>query len=300
MRKFVWKEPGNGPEQSELTLRIMEMPSIFLPGELADKLDSEFYNQYESHVYTDDDLDDALRDICGSLEAEASLIIMTAHELRSNDETDADYQKRIRYNKIAETVVREYPNAYLLDTRQLIKSEEDIDSPRVNEEAARIVLALMGVSVTENLSLDPGSIDENDEKANGEIIESTEESGPVKEPEPPAEEKANAHENDEPITGAADIKPNSSAGHETPGQKPDAARRAAVTISFDMSKDHSVGINNIFKIIDFYIKNGYDVRLNKFEIMFGNDARIVFDEREGSLDITLKPEMFSTILDKLE
>ena len=62
---------------------------------------------------------------------------------------EADYQRRVRYNRIAETIVRQYPNAYLLDARQFVRDAENFDAAKVNEEAAKILLALMGITQDE-------------------------------------------------------------------------------------------------------------------------------------------------------
>ncbi|MDR1000720.1 MAG: hypothetical protein LBL96_07985 [Clostridiales bacterium] len=357
MQKFVWKEPDDGLEHPEPTRHIVDMPSVFVNSERVGQLNDDFYNKYESYVYADDDLDDALRDICGSLDSKTSLIIMTTPELQKSDGNDADYQRRVRYNKIAETIVREYPNAYLLDMRQLIKNDKDMDSQQVNEGAANVVLALMGMPIPLSGVINDGVLDDTvdvdvinkepvksgsdqygveespqeektaaDVSSTSDVIDerTVDEQALTDAVEEPLEQKEFGLEETlgelvapvaEAIVEATDKVAEFDANEPEPlrGKQPEMMPtndvdksevdvegvHSPVAISFDMSQGHSVAISNIFKIIDFYIKNGYDVRLNQLEIIFGAEARIIFDERNDALNITLKAEMFSTIIDKL-
>ncbi|MDR1559386.1 MAG: hypothetical protein LBS84_06760 [Clostridiales bacterium] len=136
--------------------------SVYLSREHLNKLDSEFFDQFQSYVYSDDELDDSLQYICDNLPAQTSLIIMTAPEVAFTrvstadgsdpDRFAADYQRRLRYNAIAEEIVVRNTNAYLLDIRGMVKSEADLTDfhvlhygPQVDYELSRVLTALLGV-----------------------------------------------------------------------------------------------------------------------------------------------------------
>ncbi|MDR2648123.1 MAG: hypothetical protein LBB94_00150 [Clostridiales bacterium] len=136
--------------------------SVYLPREHVSKLDTAFFDQFQSYVYGDDELDDSLQYICDNLPKQTSLIIMTSPEVAFTrvsaadgsdpDRFGVDYQRRLRYNAIAEEVVVRNTNAYLLDIRGLVKSEADLTDfhvlhygPRVDYELSRVLMALLGV-----------------------------------------------------------------------------------------------------------------------------------------------------------
>ena len=140
--------------------------AAYLPKEHADRLAPEFFDQFQSYVYSDDELDDSLQYICDNLPRQTSLIIMTAPEVEfarvsESDGSDpdryaADYQRRVRYNAIAEEIVVRNTNAYLLDIRALVKSEADLYdfhvlhyNPQIDYELSRVLTALMGVKMPE-------------------------------------------------------------------------------------------------------------------------------------------------------
>ncbi|MDR1542367.1 MAG: hypothetical protein LBU32_31210 [Clostridiales bacterium] len=140
--------------------------AAFIPAECASLLSGKFLEDFEPYSLSDDDLDDALQYVCDHIPKNASLIILTIPEvkfdhLKSNsfdssdvDRNAADYDRRIRYNSIAEDVVARNDNAYLLDIRNYIKSESDLEGfrlthydPSVDATLGKILMALMGVKV---------------------------------------------------------------------------------------------------------------------------------------------------------
>jgi len=138
--------------------------TVYLPKENLDNLNAKFFDQFQSYVYSDDELDDSLQYICDNLPKQTSLIIMTAPEIdftrvspsdgNDPDRFPSDYQRRVRYNAIAEEIVVRNPNAYLLDIRNLVKSEADLRdfhilhySPQIDYELSRILSALVGIKI---------------------------------------------------------------------------------------------------------------------------------------------------------
>ena len=156
------------PERSMIKYSNKTNPALhtYLPRESLDKLSTEFFDQNQSYVYSDDELDDSLQYICDNLPKQTSIIILTAPEVdftrvSINDGSDpnryaADHQRRLRYNAIAEEIVVRNTNAYLLDIRGFIKSEADLSSfnilhysPQVDYELSRIITALSGIRLPE-------------------------------------------------------------------------------------------------------------------------------------------------------
>ena len=140
--------------------------SVYIPKERLDKLNPEFFDLYESYVYSDDELYESLQYICDNLPTQTSLVILTAPEVAFTrvglsdgsdpDRYAADYQRRLRYNGIAEEIVMRNSNAYLLDIRGLVKSEADLTdfhvlhyNPQVDYELSRVLAALMDISLPE-------------------------------------------------------------------------------------------------------------------------------------------------------
>jgi len=138
--------------------------SVYIPKEHLGRFSSELVDKYESSVYDEEELKESLQYICDNLPKHTSLVLITAPEIEfarlglsetsGPDRFPLDFHRRRLYNSVAEKIVMENNNAYLLDIRNLVKTEADLKdfhilnyNPQVDYELSRVLATLMGVKI---------------------------------------------------------------------------------------------------------------------------------------------------------
>jgi len=138
--------------------------SVYIPKEHFSRFSTELADKFESSAYDEGELEDSLQYICDNLPKHTSLVIITAPEVEFTrlglsegsgpDRFPLDFHCRCLYNSVVEKIVMENNNAYLLDIRNLVKTEADLKdfhvlsyNPQVDYELSRVLATLMGVKL---------------------------------------------------------------------------------------------------------------------------------------------------------
>ncbi|MDR1914896.1 MAG: hypothetical protein LBQ68_10520 [Clostridiales bacterium] len=294
-------------EMQKFMPRRSGTPPAYLPREYLDKMTGSFFNKYENYVYSDDDFEDALREICGSLPQNTSLVIMTApetefvsHSIKEQELIVTDYQRRFRYNIIAEDIVREFPNAYLLDIRPYYQTAEDFGNRRADIEAAKVLCAIMGVepikvAIATNITdeVESQTMTKEETESKPEIAtEAESEAAIAVETKPEAAitletkpEVAVVTATDSEAVIPDNIKSLSNVSEST----------ETVNVKLDHDGDQSVLIYNIFKIMDAYLnKNPSKIELRDIDLIIGDDIYITC--KSGSLTANFSQRAFDKIV----